>query len=39
MSVVVEDSGRHRLIVKGAPEEIYKRCTRFELEGDVMELE
>jgi len=39
MSVVVEDSGRHRLIVKGAPEEIYKRCTRFELEGDVMELD
>lgn len=39
MSVVVEDASKHRLIVKGAPEEIYKRCTRFELEGDVLELD
>ncbi len=38
MSVVVEDSGKHRLIVKGAPEEIYKRCTKFELEGDILDL-
>jgi Mg2+-importing ATPase len=33
MSVVVEYSGRHRLIAKGAPEEIFKRCTKYELNG------
>jgi len=36
MSVVVETpDGTHRLICKGAPEEIFKRCTRFELEEEV----
>jgi len=36
MSVVVEKpEGGHRLICKGAPEEIFKRCTRFELEEEV----
>ena len=38
MSVVIESNGKHKLIVKGAPEEIYKRCTRFELEGDIFDL-
>jgi len=38
MSVVVENDGRHMMIVKGAPEEIYKRCTRFDLEGDIFDL-
>ncbi|MDD5449805.1 MAG: magnesium-translocating P-type ATPase [Candidatus Omnitrophica bacterium] len=38
MSVVIENDGRHRIIVKGAPEELYKRCTRFELDGDILEL-
>jgi Mg2+-importing ATPase len=34
MSVVVETpKGKHQLICKGAPEEIFKRCTTFELEG------
>ena len=34
MSVVVKaPDGTHRLICKGAPEEIFKRCRRFELEG------
>ena len=34
MSVVVETpAGKHLLVCKGAPEEILKRCTTFELEG------
>lgn len=33
MSVVVETpEGAHRLICKGAPEEVFKRCARFELQ-------
>ncbi|MCX6353575.1 MAG: magnesium-translocating P-type ATPase [Candidatus Aureabacteria bacterium] len=39
MSVVVETDGKHRLIAKGAPEEIFKRCTKFELEGKLYILE
>ncbi len=36
MSVVVETpEGTHRLISKGAPEEIFKRCSRFELHEEV----
>jgi len=39
MSVVVEKPGsKRRLIAKGAPEEIFRRCTRFDLEGDVLTL-
>jgi len=36
MSVVIEHNNHHRLISKGAPEEIFKRCTKFELEGKVL---
>ena len=40
MSVVVETpQGSHRLLTKGAPEEIFRRCTRFELGGDVFPIE
>jgi Mg2+-importing ATPase len=39
MSVVVEMEGKTRLISKGAPEEIYKRCTKYELDGDIMDME
>jgi len=39
MSVVVENDGKHRIIVKGAPEEIYKRCSKFELDKDVLEMD
>src|SRR5689334_15734957 len=36
MSVVVETPERvHRLICKGAPEEVFKRCTHFELDEEV----
>jgi len=39
MSVVVEWDGRHRLISKGAPEEIFKRCATYELDGEIYEME
>lgn len=39
MSVVVEVEGKARIISKGAPEEIYKRCTKCELDGEIMEME
>jgi len=36
MSVVVRTpEGGHRLICKGAPEAVFERCDRFELEGKV----
>jgi P-type Mg2+ transporter len=36
MSVVVETpQGTHRLICKGAPEEVFRRCTRFELDDEI----
>jgi P-type Mg2+ transporter len=40
MSVVVEThEGSHRLLTKGAPEEMFRRCTRFELDGDIFPIE
>lgn len=36
MSVVVQiPDGGHRLICKGAPEEVFKRCTHFEYKGEL----
>ena len=37
--VVVEKDGKWLLITKGAPEEIFQRCTRFELEGEVLPMD
>ena len=39
MSVVVDMEGKHKIIAKGAPEEILKRCKKYELEGDLEELD
>ncbi|MFH0924315.1 MAG: magnesium-translocating P-type ATPase [bacterium] len=39
MSVVVEVDGRHRMISKGAPEEIYKRCSRYELDDEILDMD
>jgi Mg2+-importing ATPase len=35
LSVVVTMEDGHRLIAKGAPEEIFKRCTHYKLKGKV----
>lgn len=39
MSVVVGKNGTHTIVTKGAPEEILKRCTRYVLDGEILELE
>ncbi len=40
MSVVVENpNGVHQIITKGAPEEIFSRCTHFELDGEIFPIE
>ena len=39
MSVVVSHEGRHLLICKGAVEEIFAVCTRYEVEGSTGELD
>ncbi len=39
MSVVVDMEGKHKIITKGAPEEILKRCKKYELEGEIEELD
>jgi P-type Mg2+ transporter len=40
MSVVVKTpSNVNRIIAKGAPEEVLKRCTRFELDGEFYPIE
>ncbi|MCX5687352.1 MAG: magnesium-translocating P-type ATPase [Candidatus Omnitrophica bacterium] len=39
MSVVVDMEGKHVLISKGAPEEIFKRCSKYELEGEILDME
>jgi len=39
MSVIVEQDGKHRIIAKGAPEEIFKRCTNYELEGEILDMD
>lgn len=38
MSVVAEMNGIHRLISKGAPEEIFTRCSKYELDDKTPEM-
>ncbi len=38
MSIVVEKDEKRQIISKGAPEEIFKRCTHCYLDGDIIEL-
>ena len=38
MSVVVESKGAQMLICKGAPEEVVKRCGRYEVDGKVVQI-
>ncbi|MFH1054505.1 MAG: magnesium-translocating P-type ATPase [Candidatus Altiarchaeota archaeon] len=38
MSVVVELNGKRTIITKGAPEEVFKRCTKYELNGEIHEM-
>ncbi|MCX6764466.1 MAG: magnesium-translocating P-type ATPase [Candidatus Nealsonbacteria bacterium] len=35
MSVVVETDSERTIISKGAPEEIFKRCSHYELDGEI----
>jgi Mg2+-importing ATPase len=37
-SVVVDKSGEHLLITKGAPESVLKMCTHYELNGQILAL-
>lgn len=38
MSVIVDMGKHHRLITKGAPEEIFHRCTKYEIDGKAKPL-
>jgi Mg2+-importing ATPase len=38
MSVVVTMNGAHRLISKGAPEAIFTRCSKYEIDGKIKEI-
>jgi len=38
MSVVVETNSKHTIIAKGAPEEIFKRCSKYELDGAILDV-
>ncbi|MBF0478019.1 MAG: magnesium-translocating P-type ATPase [Candidatus Omnitrophica bacterium] len=39
MSVIIETNGKQQLITKGAPEEIFKRCTKYELDGEMVDFD
>ena len=39
MSVVVESEGKRHIITKGAEEEIFKKCDRYELSGEIRKIE
>jgi len=39
MSVVVDLGDKHQIISKGAPEEIFKRCVQYELDGEISDID
>jgi len=39
MSVVVSTDHQHKIISKGAPEEIFKRCLQYELDGELFDID
>jgi Mg2+-importing ATPase len=40
MSVVIQHpEGNHVLLTKGAPEEVFARCTRFKLDGEILPMD
>ncbi len=39
MSVVVAAEEKHKIISKGAPEEIFKRCLQYELDGEIFDID
>ncbi|MFA4854202.1 MAG: magnesium-translocating P-type ATPase [Candidatus Omnitrophota bacterium] len=39
MSVVVGSEDKHKIISKGAPEEIFKRCLHYELDGEIFDID
>ena len=39
MSVVVSAEDKHKIISKGAPEEIFKRCFQYELDGEIFDID
>ncbi len=40
MSIIVDTpGGGRRLLMKGAPEEVFRRCTRAELEGELLPMD
>ncbi|MDD5477023.1 MAG: magnesium-translocating P-type ATPase [Candidatus Omnitrophica bacterium] len=39
MSVVVAAEDKHKIISKGAPEEIFKRCLQYELDGEIFDID
>ncbi|MEM4258769.1 MAG: magnesium-translocating P-type ATPase [Candidatus Thermoplasmatota archaeon] len=38
MSVVVTVNGTHRIISKGAPEQIFTRCSHYEIDGKIQQI-
>lgn len=38
MSVIVQSNGTHRLISKGSPEDVFARCSKYESNGMILDM-